>query len=207
MFKKWLVENEIIMYSTFNEGKAVVIERFNRTLKNKMYKHITAYNTYKYVDVLADLINEDNNHKHSTIKMTPTEASMKYNEKVIQNDVYSIHDKTIYKSKFMLGDRVRISKYKRKLFDKGHTPNWSEEVFVIVGIQHTNPTTCIIKDYNNEIIEGSLSETELKKSNQDFHRIDNVIKKDYKKRLALASWKGYPKEFTSWIPLNDVTKF
>ena len=49
----------------------------------------------------------------------------------------------------MVGDRVRISKYKRTLFDKGYTPNWSEEVFVVVGIQHTNPTTYIIKDYNN----------------------------------------------------------
>ena len=43
--KKWLVENEIKMYSTFNEGKAVVIERFNRTLKNRMYKYFTANNT------------------------------------------------------------------------------------------------------------------------------------------------------------------
>ena len=83
IFKKWLVENEIKMYSTFNEGEAVVIERFNRTLKNKMYKYFTANNTYKYVDVLPDFIKEYNNHKHSTIKMTPTEASMKYNEKVI----------------------------------------------------------------------------------------------------------------------------
>ena len=156
VFKKWLVENEIKMYSTFNEGKAVVIERFKRTLKNKMHKFFTVNNTYKYVDVLTDLINEHNNHKHSTIKMTPTEASIKYNEKVIQTDVYSIHDKTIYKSKFMVGDRVRINKYKRTLFDKGYTPNWSEEVFVIVVIQHTNPTKYIIKDYSNEIIEGWL---------------------------------------------------
>ena len=165
-----------------------------------MYKYFTAYNTYKYVDVLPDIINEYNNHKHSTTKMTPTEASMKYNEKVIQNDVYSIHDKTIYKSKFMVGDRVRISKYKITLFDKGYTPNWSEEVFVIVGIQHTNPTTYIIKDYNNEIIEGSFYENELQKTDQDIYRIDKVIKKDYKKKLALVSWKGYPKEFNSWIP-------
>ena len=83
IFKKWLVENEVKMYSTFNEGKAVVIEIFNRTLRNKMYRYFTANNTYKYVDVLPDLINEYKNHKHSTIKMTPTEASMKYNEKVI----------------------------------------------------------------------------------------------------------------------------
>ena len=50
------------MYSTFNEGKVVVIERFNRALKNKMYKYFTANKTYKYVDVLPDLINEYNNH-------------------------------------------------------------------------------------------------------------------------------------------------
>ena len=93
----------------------------------------------------------------------------------------------------MVGDRVRISMYKRTLFDKGYTPNWSEEVFVIVGIQHTNPTTYIIKDYNNEIIEGSFYENELQKTDQDFYRIDKVIKKDYKKKLALVSWKGYPK--------------
>ena len=206
VIKKWLVENEIKMYSTFNEGKAVVIERFNRTLKNKMYKYFTANNTYKYVDVLPDLINEYNNHKHYTIKTQAREASMKYNEKVIQqkNNVYSIDDKTIYKSKFMVGDRVRISKYKRTLFDKGYTPNWSEEVFVIVGIQQTNPTTYIIKDYNNEIIEGSFYENELQKTEQDFYRIDKVIKKDYKKKLALVSWKGYPKELNSWIPLNNV---
>ena len=78
--------------------KAVVIERFNHTLKDEMYKYFTVNNTYKYFDVLPDLINEYNNNKHSKIKMTPTEASMKYNEKVIQNDVYSIRDKTIYKS-------------------------------------------------------------------------------------------------------------
>ena len=65
------------MYSTFNAGKAVVIEIFNRTLKNKMYKYFTVNDTYKYVDVLPDLINEYNNHIHSTLKMNPTEASMK----------------------------------------------------------------------------------------------------------------------------------
>ena len=101
---------------------------------------------------------------------------MKYNEKFIQNDVYSIHDKTIYKSKFMVGDKVRIRKYKRISFDKGYTPNWNEEVIVLVGIQHTNPITYAVMDYNNEIIEGSLYENELQKTDQDFYKIDKVIK-------------------------------
>ena len=86
----------------------------------------------------------------------------------------------------MVKDRVRISKYKRTLLDKGYMPNWSEEVFVIVGIQQTNPTTCIIKDYNNEIIEGSFYENELQKTDQNVYRIDKVFKKDYKKKLALV---------------------
>ena len=120
------------MYSTFNEGKAVVIERFNRTLKNKMYKYFTAKNTYKYVDVLPVLINEYNNHKHSTIKMTPSAASMKRNEKIVHSNSFIQPDDAKHftlNHKFMVGDRVRISKYKRKVFDKGYTPNWSEGGF------------------------------------------------------------------------------
>ena len=205
VFQKWLDDNDIKIYSTYNEGKAVVIERFNRTLKNKMYKYFTAKNTYKYVDVLPVLINEYNNHKHSTIKMTPKAASMKRNEKIVLNNIYPDDDKNeMFNNKFMVGDRVRISKYKRKVFDKGYTPNWSEEVFVIDGIQLTNPTTYIIKDYNNEIIEGSFYEQELQKTDQEIYRIHKVIRKDYKKKLALVSWKGYPKQFNSWIPIEDV---
>ena len=72
-FKNWLNDNNIQMYSSFNEGKAVVIERFNRTLKNKMFKYFTANATYKYIDILSSLINEYNNKKHSSTKLSPNE--------------------------------------------------------------------------------------------------------------------------------------
>ena len=111
------------MYSTFNEGKAVVIERFNRTLKNRMYKYFTAQNTYNYIDVLQDFINDYNNTKHRSIKMKPTEASK-------SKDIQMTQPEVNVESKFQVGDRVRISKYKRKVFDKGYTPNWSEEVLL-----------------------------------------------------------------------------
>ena len=68
-FKKWLSDNNIIMYSTYNEGKSVVAERFIRTLKNKLYKHMTATNKNVYYNVLDDVVSEYNNTKHSTIKM------------------------------------------------------------------------------------------------------------------------------------------
>ena len=73
-FKKWLSDNDIIMYSTFNEGKSVVAERFIRTLKNKLYKHMTATGKNVYYDVLDDVVNEYNNTKHSTIKMKPKDV-------------------------------------------------------------------------------------------------------------------------------------
>ena len=73
-FKKWFSSNDIIMYSTINEGKSVVAERFIRTLKNKSYKHMTATGKNVYYDVLDDIVNKYNNTKHNTIKMKPKDV-------------------------------------------------------------------------------------------------------------------------------------
>ena len=102
------------MYSTYNEGKSVVAERFIRTLKNKLYKHMTATGRNVYYDVLDDIINEYNNTKHNTIKMKPIDS--KDNKRVY------IGEHNEKDSRFKVGDRVRISKFK-KIFAKGYTPN------------------------------------------------------------------------------------
>ena len=114
VFKKWLSDNDIIMYSTFNEGKSVVAERFIRTLKTKLYKHMTATGKNVYYDVLDDVINEYNNTKHSTIKMKPIDVG---DNKRVYIDEHNEKD-----SRFKVGDRVRISKFKN-IFAKGYTPN------------------------------------------------------------------------------------
>ena len=101
-----------------------------------------------------------------------------------------------------LGDTVRISKYKRKTFDKGHTPNWTEEVFVISEIQPPDPITYKIKDFNGEEIKGTFYGEELQETDQTIYRIEKVIRKT--KDKALVKWKGYPAEFNSWIPLRDL---
>ena len=74
VFEKWLSDNDINMYSTYNEGKSVVAERFIRTLKNKLYKHMTATGKNVYYDVLDDVVNKYNNTKHSAIKMKPIDV-------------------------------------------------------------------------------------------------------------------------------------
>ncbi|KAL9967055.1 hypothetical protein ACROYT_G025217 [Oculina patagonica] len=188
----------------FAKGKAVVIERFNRTLKNKMYKQFTIQGNTQYLEILPKIVKEYNNTKHSSIKMTPTEASKKKNEGTVYFNLYGDMEPLSAKPKFKVGDKVRISKYKRIVFDKGYTPNWSEEMFVITKIQHTNPITYKLKDLNNEDIQGSFYEPELLKAKQDVFRIDKVIRRDYKKKQALVKWKGYSDDFNSWIPMKDL---
>ena len=68
VFKKFLKDNDISMYSTYNEGKSVVAERFVRTLKNKIYRHMTTISKNVYFDVLDDIDNKYNNTYHKTIK-------------------------------------------------------------------------------------------------------------------------------------------
>ena len=111
------------MYSTFNEGKSAVAERFIRTLKNKLYKHMTAINKDVYCDVLDDIVNEYNNTKHNTIKKKPKDV------KDDNNRVY-IDEHNKKSARYNVGDRVRISKFKN-IFAKGYTPNWSREILLI----------------------------------------------------------------------------
>ena len=119
-FKKWLRDNNIVMYSTHNEGKSVVAERFIRTLKSKIYKYMTSISKNVYIDQLDNIVDEYNNTYHTTIKMKPDD---------VKDNTYINADKEINNKdpKFKVGDHVRISKYKN-IFAKGYMPNWSEEL-------------------------------------------------------------------------------
>ena len=144
------------MYSTFNEGKPVVVERFIRTLKNKLYKLTTATGKNVYFNVLDDVVNEYNNTKHNTIKMKPKDV------KNDNNRVY-IDEYNKKSARFNVNNRVRISKFKN-IFAKGYTPNWSKEIFIINKINNTVPYTHNLKDLNGEEIIGSFYDRELQKT-------------------------------------------
>ena len=104
------------MHSTFNEGKSVVAERFIKTLKNKIYKHMTTIGENVYFNDLDDIVKKYNNTVHSSIKVKTKDITddpfVEYSEEA--NEKYL---------KFKVGDNVRISKYKN-IFAKGYTPNW-----------------------------------------------------------------------------------
>ena len=147
------------MYSTYNEGKSVVAERSIRTLKNKIFKHMTAISKNVYFDLLDDIVYKYNNPVHKTIKMRPIDVT---------SDSYDEYNEDFDKKdpKFKVGDHVRISKY-NNMFAKGYAPNWSEEVFAVSEISNTFPWTYVITDLNGEEITGSFYEKELQRTSQE----------------------------------------
>ena len=189
------------LYSTKNEEKSCVVERLNRTLKEAMWKYFSANSTFKYIDILQTFVDKYNNTFHESIKMKPVEASKKKNENLVWRNLYGDSPRANDSPKFAIGDKVRIVKKKRH-FEKGYTPRWTEEIFTISKIQYTDPITYKIIDYNNEEIEGTFYEQELQKSTQEVFRIEKVIRKRGNK--SLVKWKGYTDEFNSWVDNTDL---
>ena len=182
------------MYSTHDEGKSVVAERSIRTLKNNIYKHMTAVSKIMYIDKLDDIVNEHNNKYHRRIKMKPIDV--KYN-----TYIYSIKEVNDKDPNFQVGDHVRISKNK-KIFTKEYTPNRSEDVFVIKELNNTVPSTYVINDLNGgEKTIGRFYEKELQKASQKEFRIEKVIKRKGSK--LYIKWKGYDNTFNSWLELIE----
>ena len=184
------------MYSTHNEGKSVVAERFIKTLKGKIYKYMTSISKNVYIDKLDDIVDKYNNTHHTTIKTKPIDVK----DNTYINTSKEINNKD---PKFKVGDHVRISKYKN-IFAKGFMPNWSEEIFVIKRIKSTVPWTYVINDLNGEEIIGSFYEKELQKTNQEEFRIEKVIRPNGNK--LYVKWKGYDNSFNSWIDKKDIIK-
>ena len=161
-----------------------------------MYKYFSANSSRIYIDVIDDMVNNYNSTRHSSIKMTPAEASKKENEPSVYINLYPPVVIEPRAPKYSVGDRVRISK-KKAFFEKGYTPRWTEEVFTISAIQYTDPPTYKINDFNGEEIQGTFYEPELQKTTQEVYRIERVIKKRGNKYFV--KWLGYPASFNSWI--------
>ena len=199
-----LNENNIKLYSTNNsEIKSAVVERFNKTFKNMMYKKFTENNNTIFYNIIDELVKNYNNKYHSTIKMSPIEGSKKINEKKIKN-IYNF-EKTKKLGKFKIGDRVRLS-LEKNIFEKSYETNWTEEIFEIYDIKYSNVPYYYLKDLNNEKLQGTFYEQELQKTKQDdLYTIEKILKTN--KDKIYVKWRGYDNSFNSWINKNTVTKY
>ena len=194
----WLKKNNIHHFSTGGDAKAAVVERFNRTLKERLYRYFTAANTLKFTDVLPELVKGYNASEHSSIKMAPKEVTLK-NEKQVWKTLYGKPPK-IRKPTLKKGDKVRLNKIHRP-FAKGYLPGWTEEVFLV---EKVKPFPAYkITEWDGTPVDGTFYEEDLQKVyTDDVFRIEKVLKR--RKNQLLVQWKGWPTKYNSWISKEDV---
>ena len=149
-FQEFLLSENVGLYSTASEIKVSIIERFNRTLKEWMYKEFTKTNNTKWLKLLPKLIDRYNNRVHTTTKVKPIDA---YKDTDDINERINTEHSIKRKPKLKVGDRVRMYRWKKD-YEKGYTPRWTTEIFTIDSINKlSNPTVYYLKDSNNELIE------------------------------------------------------
>ena len=203
---KFFEDNNVKIYHTYSNLKAVIIERFNRSLRELMMKEFVKNNNTVYYNILPELIKKYNNRYHHTIKMRPIDVN-KSNEKHIKDSIYK-YNITNKKPKFKINDIVRISLKRRELFDKP-TGNikWSEELFKIYKINKSNVISYQIKDMNDEIIKGIFYEKELQltKNITGEYIIEKILKT--KENQMYVKWRNYDSSFNSWVNKYDIKKY
>ena len=200
--------NDIDFFPVNSGLEASVVERFNRTFKNKMYKYFTAKNTLTYINVLPQLVSSYNNTYHRSIKMKPSEVT-KANETKVWDTLYGNDVEKRVRFKFQVGDRVRISKVKR-MFEKSYLPNFTDEMFTVYKRMARQVPVYKIKDDAGEILDGTFYEPELQKiiKNDDVYRVEKILRKRKRKGIVeyFVKWKGYPDKFNSWIAESNISK-
>lgn len=208
-FQKLMKQYQITHFATSNDKKASVVERFNRTLKTRMWRYFNAHNTHKYIDIIQHLVLSYNNSYHSTIKMKPVDVN-EANAFNVFKTIYGPFPKRLKKQKFKFekGDTVRISKV-RGTFAKGYEQTYTDEYFTVAERVHRIPPVYKLKDCDGDDIEGTFYEAELQRvtvSKDKTFKVEKIIaqKRVKGKKLVLVKWVGWPEKFNSWIPASHV---
>lgn len=190
-------------YSTFSAMKAAIVERFNRTIKRKIYQQFSLRGNYKWVDIVDGLVDEYNRTRHRTIKMAPIDVCAE-NEQHLLDTAYNYKLDVPFskRQKFKVGDHVRLSKYKN-VFAKGYLPSWTTEIFEISKIQFTNPTTYLLVDWEGNEIKGGVYAEEMQLAKYpDVYLVEKILRK--KKDQVYVKWLGFDSQYNSWIDKKDI---
>ena len=205
--QKLLKQYGVHHFSTHNEEtKASIVERFNMTLKTRMWRYFTKNQSVRYLDVLQDFVRSYNKTYHRSIGMAPSEVNGT-NQKSVWQRLYGHEgDDT---PKFRIGDRVRISKAKRH-FEKGYMANWTEELFTIVDAHRSDPPVYRLVDWHGDTLDGTFYEPELQNitvPKNKTYRVEYILHWRNKKKEALVKWFGYPESFNSWIDAKTLVNY
>ena len=193
--KTLLEKHEIRYFSTKSDKKASIVERFNRTLETAMWKYFYSKGTYKWIDILDQLV-YNYNTKHRTILMKPKDVNRK-NEDQVQTTLYGHVNADSPLPKFKVGHMVTISKYK-SVFTKGYEANFTEELLKVINVICGYPNVHEIEDLEGEKIIGKFYKEELSGFNNldDIYRVGKKVKG---KKMVLVKWLCYDSKHNSWI--------
>ena len=196
VFFSFLKSRSILHYTSENDDiKCAIVERFNRTLKSKMWRYFTYAKHLRYVEVLPKLLQSYNSTYHSSIKMAPDKMDRHYESEVGTR-------RTSVKYKFKVGDTVRISRTV-EVFRKGYEGAWSREVFIVRSRYPTDPVTYSLRDYSGEEVKGKFYAEELQKVIRDpsLFEVEKVIRTRTKKvkKEYLVRWMGYGPKHDTWV--------
>lgn len=201
--KSLLAKYNINHYLTYSEKKASIVERFNKTLKNKMWTVFSSQGHYHWLKILPGLIKKYNSTVHRTIGKKPIDVDKSNENEVLQHIIK--HRKPFkITPKFDVGDRVRISRI-QKIFTKGYLPRWSNEIFTVWRVNPTSPVTYTLKDDKGEMLKGCFYQQELSKTQfSDTYLIEKVVKR--KANKVLVRWLGFDKSHDSWVDKKELIK-
>ncbi|XP_046358375.2 uncharacterized protein LOC124136497 [Haliotis rufescens] len=226
-----MTKHGIHFYTSQNpETKAAVVERFQRTLKNKMWRYFTQHGTRHYLKVLPQLIKSYNRRVHRTIGQRPVDVLpgdplseirvLDYMEEKQQQQRLQrkkkittqrpSSPKTRSPSLLLPGTRVRLNKTKGT-FEKGYLPNWTTELFTVDRlVTGRTPPVYRIKDDHGEVLQGTFYPEEIQPilKTDDVYAVDRVLKRrpgpKQGQEEVLVKWTGYPASFNSWIPADHL---
>ena len=197
----WFKKNKWHHFVTSGDSKASVVEQWNKTIKQRMFRYFTPHNTLRWIDVLPDMVIAYNESYHSAIGMAPLEVNAD-NEEQVWNRLYKarLRPRRVKKPTLRVGDKVRLQK-KHRPFKKGYLPGWTEEVFSVSTVKNGPPPQYKVVEWDGTPIRGTFYEEDLQKvvvDDQSLFRVEKVLKR--KKGQVLVRWKGWPSKYDSWIP-------
>ena len=211
---KLMKDNHVNHYFSLNKDiKCGVVERFNRTLKSRMFKYFTHVGSRKYIDKLPHFVEGYNKSYHSVIKMAPSQVT-ESNSKIVFRNIYG-HDspreyvKTIIATKsksqkLKSGDKVR-QRYEITGMEKGFYPNWTDAIFTVQKVIKVKEIPMfILANENGNLLERNFYGYELQKveSENPVYRIEKIISR--RKGKALVKWLNHPESENSWVNISDI---
>ena len=197
--QKLLSEYNIKHFVSNSDMKAAVVERFNRTLKEKMWTRFYDQNTKNYVGSLAEHMSAYNSSPHRSIRMAPSDVTKEHEDAIWVRLYGDGSTRNGAAAELEPGQKVRVSRWKGQ-FEKGYKPRWSEEHFNVKKVAAHPRRMYEIVDYSGEPVEGQFYDAEVQPIRKNIYTVEKVLAKRKLKGRAqiLVKWRGWPEKFNSW---------